>query len=60
VDLPPFTPKPTSAMIAEVFKIEDRRVTQIEALLEFPSPQRSSPRRARRRARGAALKGRAT
>jgi len=35
VDLAPFTQKPTSAMIAEVFKVEDRRITQIEAVLEF-------------------------
>jgi hypothetical protein len=35
VELPPFTQKPTSAMIAEVFKVEDRRITQIEAVLEF-------------------------
>lgn len=35
VDLAPFTQKPSSAYIGELFKVEDGRIRQIEAVLEF-------------------------
>jgi hypothetical protein len=35
LDLAPFTQKPSSAMIAELFKVEDGKIRMIEAVLEF-------------------------
>lgn len=35
VDLAPFTQKPSSAYIGELFKVQDGRISQIEAVLEF-------------------------
>ena len=35
VPMRPFTQKPSSAMIAEVFKIQDGSIRQIEAVVEF-------------------------